>query len=130
MTSSTSHTEFEREPGHSDFFPRGRGKTCRCWPRDIWRCLARRGLAALPDPRGLTAQLPEVVQLCPADLAARDRLDLVDRRAVHRERALDAHPVADLAHGKRLTDPAALTPDHHTLEHLDPGAVALLDAHV
>src|ERR1700691_5376999 len=81
-------------------------------------------LPALLDPRGLAAQVTEVVQLGAADAAARDRLDLVDRRAVHRERALNANPVAHLAHGEGLTQAAALAPDHDTLEDLNAGAVA------
>src|ERR1700722_20359919 len=93
---------------------------------------AGRVLPALLDPRGLAAQVTEVVQLGAADLAAGDRLDLVDRRAVHRERALDANAVAHLAHGEGLTQAAALAPDHDTLEDLDAGAVALrhLDVHL
>src|SRR5579863_9291324 len=82
------------------------------------------GLPALLDPRRLAAQVAQVVQLGPADLAAGDRLDLVDRRAVHRERALDANAVAHLADGEGLTQAAALAPDHDTLEDLDAGAVA------
>src|SRR5215468_11691991 len=88
------------------------------------------GLPALLDPRCLAAQVPQVVQLGPADTAARDWLDLVDRGAVHREGALDAHAVTHLAHGERLPQTTALAPDHDTLEHLDPGAVALLDPDV
>src|SRR3984957_10174549 len=82
-------------------------------------------LAALLDPPRLAAQVAQVVQLGAAHLAAGDRLDLVDRRAVHRERALDANAVAHLAHGEGLTQAAALAPDHDTLEDLDAGAVAL-----
>src|SRR5215468_5247227 len=88
------------------------------------------GLPALLDPGCLAAQVPQVVQLGPADTAAGDRLDLVDRGAVHRERALDAHAVTHLAHGERLPQTTALAPDHDTLEHLDPGAVAFLDPDV
>src|SRR5580658_404463 len=59
-------------------------------------------VATLLDARRLPAQVPEVVQLGPAHLAAGDRLDLVNGRAVHREGPLDAHAVADLAYGERL----------------------------
>src|SRR5215472_8596420 len=88
------------------------------------------GLPALLDPRGLAAQVPQVVQLGPADTAAGDRLDLVDRGAVHREGTLDAHAVTHLAHGERLPQTTALASDHDTLEHLDPGAVTFLDPDV
>src|SRR3984957_20187145 len=93
---------------------------------------AGRVLPALLDPRGLAAQVAEVVELGAADPAAGDGLDLVDRRAVHREGALDADAVAHLAHGEGLTQAAALAPDHDTLEDLNAGAVALrhLDVHL
>src|SRR5262249_28182437 len=56
------------------------------------------------------------------------QLDLLDRRAVHRERALDADGVADLPDGERLAGATALPPDDDALEDLDPGAAALDDA--
>src|SRR6185437_8835824 len=64
------------------------------------------------------------------DPATGHGLDLLDRGAVHREGALDAHAVAHLADGERLPQAAALAADHNTLEHLDPGAVAFLDPDV
>src|SRR6202034_2742815 len=90
------------------------------------------GLPALLDPGGLAAQVAQVVQLGAADATTGDGLDLVDRRAVQRERALDADAVAHLAHGEGLPQAAALAPDHDTLEDLDAGAVALrhLDVHL
>src|SRR6266568_260660 len=94
------------------------------------RPLPRGRLAALPDPGTLAAQRPEVVQLGPAHPAPADDLDLVDRRAVHRKGPLHSHAVADLADGERLPGPAALAPDHHALEDLDPGPVALNDPDV
>src|SRR6266851_1605564 len=86
--------------------------------------------AALLDPGCLAAQVAQVVELGPADLSVRDDLDLVDRRAVHREGALHADAVADLAHSERLAHAAALAADDHALEDLDPRAVALLDPDV
>src|SRR2546430_16197994 len=41
-----------------------------------------------------------ILQLGAAHLAPGDALDLIDRRAVHREGPLDAHAVADLADRK------------------------------
>src|SRR5438046_1769161 len=63
------------------------------WPdiRDVavmCDCLARWRLAPLPDPGTLAAQGTQVVQLCPAYPAPGHHLDLVDRRAMHREGAL------------------------------------------
>src|SRR5579859_2830127 len=86
--------------------------------------------APLPDPGRLAAQVAEVVQLGPADAAVRDNLDLVDRRAVHREGPLDADAVADLANGEGLAHAATGAADDDTLEDLDPRPVAFLDAHV
>src|SRR3954469_6687307 len=86
---------------------------------------ARDRLALLLDLGGLAAQLAEVVQLRPADVAAGDDLDLLDDRGVHREGPLDAHAEAHLAHGEGLADAAALAADHHALEDLDARAVAL-----
>ena len=79
-----------------------------------------------------TAQTAQIVQLGPADPALGDHLDPVDRRAVHREGALHAYAIADLAHGKCLSHAATLAADDHALEDLDPRAVALLhpDVHL
>src|SRR5215475_12850447 len=92
--------------------------------------LGRRGFAPLADPGGLAAQVAEVVQLGATDPAAGHDLDLVDGRGVHREGPLHADAVADLADGEGLACPAALAADHHALENLDPGPVALLDPDV
>src|SRR5450755_1034561 len=92
--------------------------------------LARGDLAAFPDPGGLPAQGAKIVELGPADAAARYDLDLVNRRGVHREGALHADAVADLADGERLARAAALAPDHHALEDLDAGTGSLGDLDV
>src|SRR5437660_11731543 len=84
-------------------------------------------LATLLDARGLAAQVPQVVELGPPHPAAGDRLDLLDRRAVHREGPLDADAIADLPDGEGPAGTAALAPDHHALENLDPRAIALSD---
>src|SRR5258705_1830992 len=82
-------------------------------------------LPALLDPRGLTAQRPQVVQLGAAHLAPGPGFDRLDRRGVKWECALHADAVADLPHGEGLARAAALPADDYALEHLDPGAVAL-----
>src|SRR5580700_10847526 len=91
--------------------------------------LARR-LAALLDAGRLAPQRAQVVELGPAHPAAGDDLDLVDRRAVHREGPLHAHAVADLADREGLADATALAAKHHALEHLDPRTAALDDPNV
>src|SRR5690606_28558330 len=87
-------------------------------------------LALLPDAGRLAAQVAQVVELRPADVAAADDLGRVDGGAVDRERPLNADAVAGLADGEGLAGAAALAPDHHALEDLDLGPVALGDAHV
>src|ERR1700733_13961548 len=99
--------------------------------RDAGSLLGGGDLATLPDASRLAAQRAQVVELGPADTAAGDDLDLVDRGGVYREGALDADAVADLADGERLARTRPLAPDDDALEDLDPGAVALrhLDMH-
>src|SRR5690348_4227697 len=84
----------------------------------------------LLDLRCLAAKITQVVKLGTADIAARHDLDPVDGRAVHRVGPLDADAEADLADRERLTESGTLAADHHTLEDLDPGPVALDDAAV
>src|ERR1022692_733802 len=84
-------------------------------------------VSALLDPGGLAAQGAQVVQLGTAHPTLGDNLDHVDGRSVDREGPLHTDAVADLAHGKGLSCAAALPADDNTLEHLDPGAVTLLD---
>src|SRR5829696_1836519 len=91
---------------------------------------ARDDVALLLDLGGLAAEVTEVVQLRPADVAAGEDLDLLDDRGVHREGALDTDAEAHLADGEGLADAAALTADDDALEDLDARAVALDHAHV
>src|SRR5215472_9993923 len=81
--------------------------------------LGRRNLTPFADPRGLTAQRTQVVELGAPDAATDDDLDVVDCRGVDRECPLHPDPVADLTNGKGLACAAALAPDHDTLEDLD-----------
>src|SRR5262249_13899382 len=92
-------------PGSASISEQPRGKSS-----------ARGVVPPLLDPGRLAAQVAHVVELGAADPATGDDLDLVDRRAVHREGALHAHAVADLAHGEGLPEAAALAPDHEALE--------------
>src|ERR671920_305085 len=73
----------------------------------------------------LAAQVAEVVELRAAHVAARHDLDLLEDRGVDREGALHADAEGDLADGEGATDAGALNADHHALEDLDAGAVAL-----
>src|SRR5690606_9209294 len=86
--------------------------------------------AALANAGGLTAQVAQVVELGTADPAAGGDLDLLEHRAVHREGPLHSDGVADLADGEGLADSRPLPPDHHALEDLDTGPVALGDPNV
>src|SRR3954447_1094209 len=62
----------------------------------------RGGVALLLDLGLLAAQLAQIVELGTTDVAARDELDVVDDRRVHRERALDPDAEAHLADGEGL----------------------------
>src|SRR5690625_2382757 len=68
------------------------------WPRTRLSSLRRGRLALLRDPCGLSAQVPQVVQLRPTYVAAAGHLDLLDDRRVQRERTLHADTEAHLAH--------------------------------
>src|SRR5262249_27193665 len=96
-----------------------------CGRRARWRRSARWRLGPLPDPGPLAAQGAQVVELGPAHPAPADHFDLVDRRAVDREGALYPDAVTDLADGEGFPGTAALAPDDHALEDLDPGPAAL-----
>src|SRR5450830_781797 len=105
--------------------------------RDVLRCavpalLGRDGVPLLLDLGLLAAQRAEVVQLRAAHVTARDDLDGLEARGVHRERALDTDAEADLADREGLADPAAAARDDDALEHLDPCARAFddLDVHL
>src|SRR5262245_29368812 len=88
------------------------------------------GLPLLTDAGRLAAQVTHIVELGPADVAARDDNDLLDDRAVNGEGPLDADAVADLADRERLTCATTLAAQHEALEHLDAGPVAFDDADV
>src|SRR3954468_16758911 len=109
---------------------RGRPAATTAGPDRTVSVSARDDVALLLDLGGLAAQLAEVVQLRPADVAAGHDLDLLDDRGVHGEGALDAHAEADLADGEGLADATTLTADDDALEDLDARAVALDHAHV
>ncbi len=86
--------------------------------------------APLGDPGALADLLAQVVELRPADIAARRHLKLLDLRRVQREGPLDPDSEGVLAHGEGLAGAAALALDHYPLEHLGPAAVALDDLEV
>src|ERR1700722_10657741 len=74
----------------------------------------------LLDLRRFPDAVPQVVELGPPDIASSDDLDLGEDRRVHRERALDTDPEADLADSERLAGTAPLATDHCALKELDP----------
>src|SRR5687767_9655927 len=83
---------------------------------------------ALPERRGLAHTLAQEVELRPPrDTMAHD-LDLLDARRVHLERALDAYPAAQRAHGNRSVDAATAQAHDGAFEDLDALAVAFLDS--
>src|SRR5664279_261202 len=88
--------------------------------------------ALLLDLGGLTAQIAQVVQLGPANVAAGDQLDAVQVRRVNGKGALHADAETDLANGEGLADTATLPADHMTGEDLDTRTRALddLDVHL
>src|SRR4051794_20103091 len=83
--------------------------------------------AALFDLGLLAAELAEVVELRPADVAASDDLDAIQRRAVDRVGPLDADTEAHLPYGECLAQPGTMASDDHALEDLDTGPVTLDD---
>src|SRR6185437_16237220 len=82
------------------------------------------------DARGLTGEIAEVVELCAAHTAAAHYYDLGEHRAVHREDALDADAVGNLAHGEGLAHTSAATSDANALEGLNALLFAFTDADV
>src|ERR1019366_5602191 len=82
------------------------------------------------DARGLAGHVAKIEQLRPTHAAAAHDGDLGEHRRVHREDALDAHTVRDLADRERLGDAGAATRDAHALEGLQTLLLTFLDAHV
>src|SRR5580658_1685630 len=70
------------------------------------------------DARGLTDFLAEVVEAAAADDAALAHFNLLDARAVHEERLLDANPVRHTAHRHHRVRTAALADRDDAFEHL------------
>src|SRR5215468_8217413 len=87
-------------------------------------------LPLLLDLGGLAPQVSQVVELGSAYIAPGNDFDLVDDRRVYRERAFDANPETDLAHGERFAQTATLAADHDSLEDLDTRAGTLDHADV
>src|SRR5690606_30147624 len=85
----------------------------------------RRGdFPPLLDLGRLAPAVAEVVELGAPHVTQRRDLDPLDGRGVHREGALHADAVADLAHGERLPQAGPLPPDDRALEDLDAALVA------
>lgn len=82
------------------------------------------------DPGGLTAEFTQVVELCPADTAAADDVNVIDDRCVKREDTLDADAEAHLADRHGLAGTAVLAGNHNALKDLDTLLVTFLDADV
>src|SRR5258707_5904386 len=84
----------------------------------------RSALGLYDDAGRLAAQVAQVIQLGATHLAAAHNLDRVDHRRHHREYALDAFAVGDLANGEALVEPAAGTADADAFIGLHAGALA------
>src|SRR5690242_17029284 len=83
----------------------------------------------LGQTRRLALLAPQIEQLRAAHLRMLEHLDVGDRRAVDRERALHAHAFADLAHRERLLESRAAHVDDVAAELLLPLFVAFDDTH-
>src|SRR5438876_1871034 len=85
---------------------------------------------ALFHPRRLALEVAQIIQLGAPHLRRPHHLDLLDRRRVERENALDTLAERHLAHRKGPARPAAMHPDDHALEDLDALLVAFAHFHV
>src|SRR4030095_16689327 len=90
----------------------------------------RRGFYShlLVESRGLASPATQIEQLRAANFVVLEHLDVGDRGAVERERALDAHAFADLPHREALADAAAANVDDLAAELLLALFVAFDDA--
>ena len=93
-------------------------------------CLCLLSFDRVLHARGLALQIAQVVQLRAADLGRTRHFDLLDRRRVQREDALDALPERDLADGERRARAAAMQADDDAFEHLNALLVAFAHLHV
>ena len=84
----------------------------------------------LANARRLAGEIAQVVELGATDAAAAHHDDLGEHGAVHREDALDADAVGDLADGERRADTAAAARDADAFERLDALLFTFLDADV
>src|SRR4051794_17333778 len=113
---------------HEGLNKKARGKTPRLWshPPEGDELLADGGgaLGLFDDAGRLAAQLAQVIELGATHLAAAHHLDRVDHRRHHREYALDAFAVGNLANGEALVEPAAGAADAHAFIGLHAGALA------
>src|SRR6185437_14307566 len=82
------------------------------------------------DAGRLAGEIAEVIELRAAHAAAAHNYDLGKHRAVHREDALDADTVRNLADGEGLAHPGAATGDADALEGLDALLLTFTDADV
>src|SRR5262245_28577582 len=81
-------------------------------------------LLTLDDAGRLAAASAQIIELGAAHPATAHDLDRLDQRRVHREDALHALAVRDLAHSEVLVDPATGSPDAHALIGLHAGPLA------
>src|SRR6185437_3786268 len=89
------------------------------WPSDLFL-----------DPRRLAREIPQVVELGAADVAAALDGDVADRGAVGLEHALHALSVRDLADREGGVEAAVAACDHDAFVGLDALSVAFDDLHL
>ena len=81
----------------------------------------------LGQPHRFTGSFPQKIQLGTPGLAASDRFDIENIRAVNREYSLDTFIANDPANRKHLVDTTPLTSDDSTVENLCPDLTAFFD---
>jgi len=88
------------------------------------------GIALFANLGLLASKRPQVIKLCPANIAAANNLNVVDYWGVQRESPLDTDLEADFSHNEGLGQTVTGACNNNTLENLDSGARAFNDVHV
>jgi hypothetical protein len=82
------------------------------------------------DAGSLAAEIAQVIELGPADIATSFHLDFSDGGAVRLKYALDAFTVRNLSDRKRRVEPPVPFRNHDTFIGLKPLAIAFRHAHL
>src|SRR5690606_2334286 len=92
--------------------------------------LALRAHLALANAGGLSGEIAQVEQLRTPHATTPNDLDVGEHGAVHREDALDANTVGNLAYGERLAHTTAAARDADALEGLQTLLLTLTHTHI